>query len=57
VPNQVKAMSSDQRAQWFHENVRAGQAFRRPDGKIDIYFGDEPPPPGWTNLSDLKVGK
>jgi hypothetical protein len=57
VPNHVKAMSSDQRAQWFHENVRAGQAFRRPDGKIDIYFGDEPPPPGWTNLSDLKVGK
>lgn len=66
VPKDVLTMPSSQRVGWFQENVRPGQAFRWPagtrdangndqSGKVDIYFGDQPAPPGWTNLSDLKM--
>jgi hypothetical protein len=42
-----------ERKQWFRDNVRPGQAFRTPDGRVDIYFGSQPKPPGFKHLWEL----
>lgn len=55
--DKITPAQKEERKQWFRDNVRPGQAFRTPDGRIDIYFGDQPKPPGFKHLWELQEPK
>jgi hypothetical protein len=38
------------RRQWMQDNVPAGHPFRFPDGKVDVYFGEDAPPAWWKGF-------
>jgi hypothetical protein len=43
-------MSIPEKLDWMRDHVQIGQPYRKTDGSVDIYFGDDGPPAWWKGF-------